>query len=393
MKKTWPISKFDSILRHRKEFFRIDDLAAYKRARVQLHWKGIVLRDAVVGAEIKTKEQQAARAGELLVAEIDAKVGGVGIVPTELEGAIVSSHYFLFEIDKTRCLRGWLDHFIRWGALEEQLVARGSTNYAAIRPQHVLSCEIPLPPLDEQRRIVASIEELSAKIEEARALRSELSSESNVVMRSALTSLFSSQAAKPGWSLRPLNEAATIARGKFAYRPRNEPRFYNGSIPFIQIGDISNSRQYIRHFSQTLNEDGLRISRRFPAGTVVIAITGATIGVTGILTFSSCFPDSIVGVEPRLHAMSPEFLYWSVEYSKHIALLEATQTTQPNINLKHLEKLRIASPPLSEQRRVVTYLQQLQTKVDLLKGHQEETSKELDALMPSILSKAFSGES
>src|SRR5258708_6162567 len=118
MSKTWPTIDFGSILRHRKEFLRIDDLAEYKRARVQLHWKGVVLRDKVTGAEIKTKKQQAARAGEFLVAEIDAKVGGVGIVPPDLDGAIVSSHYFLFEIDTSHCLQAWLDYFIRSGALE-----------------------------------------------------------------------------------------------------------------------------------------------------------------------------------------------------------------------------------------------------------------------------------
>ena len=52
-----------------------------------------------MGAEIKTKRQQRVQAGDLLVAEIDAKVGGFGIVPAGLAGAIVSSHYFLYEVD------------------------------------------------------------------------------------------------------------------------------------------------------------------------------------------------------------------------------------------------------------------------------------------------------
>src|SRR5690349_2621649 len=102
------IAKFAEFLRHRKQFIRIDDFEVYKRARVQLHWKGIVIRDQVEGAAVKTRAQQVARAGELLVAEIDAKVGGIGIVPLEVDGAIVSSHYFLFEIDEQKCLRSWL---------------------------------------------------------------------------------------------------------------------------------------------------------------------------------------------------------------------------------------------------------------------------------------------
>jgi len=185
-----PISHFSGFIQHRKEFIRIDDFEIYKRARVQLHWRGIVLRDEIEGAAIKTKEQQVARGGELLVAEIDAKVGGVGMVPPELDGSIVSSHYFLFEIDENKCLREWLDFYIRSGLLEDQLVARGSTNYAAIRPHHALACEMPLPTLDEQRRIVARIEELSAKIEEARTLRQESLEASNALLTSTITSAF-----------------------------------------------------------------------------------------------------------------------------------------------------------------------------------------------------------
>ena len=87
-----------AFLTHRKDFFRIDDAERYKRVTVRLHAGGIVIRDDVYGSQLRTKKQQAIRAGDLLVAEIDAKVGGVGIVPPELTGAIVSSHYFLYHV-------------------------------------------------------------------------------------------------------------------------------------------------------------------------------------------------------------------------------------------------------------------------------------------------------
>ena len=165
---SFPMVALGEVIKHRNQFIQIDDLENYKRCRVQLHAKGIVLRDIVLGAEIKTKKQQVCHTGEFLVAEIDAKIGGFGIVPPELDGAIVSSHYFLFVIDEKRLNRRFLDFFIRTPYFREQVTAQGSTNYAAIRPADVLSYKIPLPPLAEQHRIVAHIEELAAKIEEAR---------------------------------------------------------------------------------------------------------------------------------------------------------------------------------------------------------------------------------
>lgn len=139
----WPTVRLGGALRHRKEFITIDDLNTYKRPRVQLHAKGIVLRDEVPGALIKTKTQQVCRAGDFLVAEIDAKVGGFGIVPEGINGAIVSSHYFLFVIDESKLDPRFLDYFIRTPAFRDQVEAQGSTNYAAIRPADVLGYEIP----------------------------------------------------------------------------------------------------------------------------------------------------------------------------------------------------------------------------------------------------------
>src|SRR5437588_10651414 len=153
MSTPWPTVRLGEVLRHRKEFIRIDDLTTYKRPRVQLHVQGIVQRDEVPGALIKTKTQQICRTGEFLVAEIDAKVGGFGMVPESLNGSIVSSHYFLFVVESSKLSQRFLDFFIRTPAFREQVAAHGSTNYAAIRPSDVLCYEIPLPPLAEQRRV------------------------------------------------------------------------------------------------------------------------------------------------------------------------------------------------------------------------------------------------
>jgi type I restriction enzyme S subunit len=257
-----------------------------------------------------------------------------------------------------------------------------------LKSKRLLPIPIPLPPMAEQRRVVARIEELAAQIHEARTLRHQAAEEAEALFASFLTATFDSS----HWPLKMLPEVAEVARGKFAHRPRNEPRFYGGDIPFIQIGDISNSNRYICAFCQTLNQDGLAISRMFPAGTIAIAITGATIGVTGILGFASCFPDSIVGIQAKPDRATSEFIRLAVDYAKKTALAEATQTTQPNINLGNLQRLKVPVPPLPEQRRIVAELDALQAEVDALKRLQAETAAELDALLPAILDRAFKGE-
>lgn len=146
--------KLGGVMTQRKEQIQINDSQIYMRCRVQLHARGVVLRDQVFGASIKTKRQQICRADQFLVAEIDAKVGGFGIVPRVLDGAIVSSHYFLFELDDTKVLPGYMSLVAATEYFQSQVKAQGTTNYAAIRPRDVLGYEIPLPDLHTQHALV-----------------------------------------------------------------------------------------------------------------------------------------------------------------------------------------------------------------------------------------------
>src|SRR5947208_11810094 len=211
MNQSYSMVPLGDVIRQRSEFIEIDDFKAYKRCRVQLHAQGIVQRDIVQGVEIKTKKQQICRAGEFLVAEIDAKVGGFGIVPENLDGAIVSSHYFLFVVDERKLDKHFLEYFIRTPAFSEQVAAQGSTNYAAIRPSHVLSYEIPLPTLPEQRQIVARIEELDAQIKEARSLRSQATQEAEALLTSIHTQLSGSRVRRLGQVVRLDEDAVSIS--------------------------------------------------------------------------------------------------------------------------------------------------------------------------------------
>ena len=187
-----------------------------------------------------------------------------------------------------------------------------------------------------------------------------------------------------------LERAANLERGKFSHRPRNEPRFFGGTHPWIQIEEIEKSTKYIRSWSQTLNDEGLAISRKFRNGTLLVSIA-ATIGAVGILGFDCCVPDSIVAVTPST-GFDSEYLYHCLCYLRgHLEDL-APQTAQENINLRILAPLPVPVLPLADQRRIVAYLDGLQAKVDAVARLQAETAAELDALLPSILDRAFKGD-
>ena len=268
MSVAWPQVPLGEVVAHRKEFVTIDDLETYRRPRVQLHAKGIVLRDSVPGTLIKTKKQQVVRAGEFLVAEIDAKVGGFGIVPNELDGAIVSSHYFLYGHLADRLDNKYLGCFVKTRAFREQVEAQGSTNYAAIRPGEVLDYKIPLPPLDEQRRIVARIEELAAKVQEAQNARRDADRQFSALYAKQLFLVFDQLAD----SLTTIGAEFVVTTG--GTPSRSNPSYWGGMNAWVSSGEVA--FRAITETREKITDLGLNGSNAkiYPPGTVLLAMIG-----------------------------------------------------------------------------------------------------------------------
>src|SRR5205823_8538601 len=134
---------------------------------------------------LKMKRHQLAKSEQVILSEIWGKKGAIGFVPPEGEGALCTSHFFLFDIRLDKLHHKWLQAIFDANYLQEQLdaEAKGTTGYAAVRPKILLACEIPLPPLSEQRRVVARIEELADQIHEARSLRRQATEEAEALIQ------------------------------------------------------------------------------------------------------------------------------------------------------------------------------------------------------------------
>ncbi|MGH9786167.1 MAG: restriction endonuclease subunit S [Terriglobia bacterium] len=386
MSSPWQHVSLGDVLTHRKEFITINDLTEYRRPRVQLHAQGIVLRDVVQGALIKTKSQQVCRAGEFLVAEIDAKVGGFGMVPAELDAAIVSSHYFLFVVDESRLDRQFLDYFIRTLAFRDQVSAQGSTNYAAIRPAHVLGYHIPLPPLDEQKRIVARIENLAARLDEARKLRRGANEDAQALVASTAARLFEPKADWRNLAIADFCEPTQYGYTESATDEPVGPRFLR--ITDIQNGDVDWQRV---PYCRCPNPEKYLLK----SNDLLFARTGASTGKSFLIRDcpEAVFASYLIRLRVR-DTVTADYLYRYFQSPSYWAQIadEKKGTGQPNLNGSKLEKLTVPVPPFPEQERIVAELDALQRELNVLQRIQAETAAELGALLPSILDRAFKGE-
>lgn len=387
MSAEWPMVPLGEIIQHRKEFIQIDNEQTYKRCRVQLHANGIVLRDEVKGSEIKTKKQQVVKTNEFLVAEIDAKLGGFGVVPDDLEEAIVSSHYFLYQINEALIDRRFFEYYIRTPAFRDQVGARGSTNYAAIRPHHVLAYITPLPPLSEQRRIVGRLAHLASKIEEARGLRARVEKEVTALLASTFDQSFLLQ---DQW--RELRVSEICEQPQYGYTASATDQPIGPKM--VRITDIQDGK--VNWNSVPFCNCPEPKKYLLQKDDILFARTGGTTGKSFLISQEcpeSVFASYLIRLRVK-QLVTPSYLYKYFQSPSYWTQITdgLSGTGQPNVNGKKLTTILVPIPPIQEQYRIVEKLDSAQAKVDSLKQLQAQTRGELDALLPSVLDKAFRGE-
>ena len=150
----------EDILKRNMETILLDDDTEYRRVSVALYGKGVSLRDTIVGRDVKTKKQRPVRAGQVIMSNIWARKQAFGIVPQELDGAIASTDFTLFDLDNERIDAHLLAYILGLGPLGEKLEAmsRGSTGKARVHPDDFLSLEIPDLHKTEQKQIAERLD-------------------------------------------------------------------------------------------------------------------------------------------------------------------------------------------------------------------------------------------
>lgn len=307
----------------------------------------------------------------------------LGVYIWQGEDAILNQHIFRVEtngkVDKTYFF------YAAQSVLDEMKAEVHGATMQHITKDRFEALKIPLPPIEEQQRIAGIL----ARADRLWQLRRYALQLSEGYLQSVFLQMFGDPVTNPmGWEIRPLRNIARVSRGKFTPRPRNDPKYYGGEYPFIQTGDISRSNGYLRTWSQTLNHKGTRVSKAFDIGTVLVAIVGATIGETAILSFKSYCPDSVIGIEINSGESQPEFIEHLLRFWKPIFHARAPETARANINLDTLRPLPVIYPPFEQQVQFASIVRQ----VDRLRAQQHEAARQAEHLFATLLHRAFRGK-
>lgn len=398
MKNNWPRVPLGNVLRKSERWIRIQSNETYKLVTVRLWGKGVALRGQVAGVEIAASEMLQVRPNQFILSRIDARNGAFGLIPDSLDGAIVSNDFPVFDIEAT-CL---LPAFIGWMSKTKDFVdfckaaSEGTTNRVRLKEDRFLGTAIPLPPLEEQRRIVAKIDELAAKIEEANHVRRQARQEAEALPDSMLTEILRKASSERSWELGPIPMFAEVnpSRTGQVNLSMDDPVSF---VPMKAVDDVTGTivRPETRPFAEAAKG-----YTWFKEGDVIFArITPCM--QNGKAAIARNLVNGIGFGSTEFHVMRPgpkllaEWLYALVRHKsfRDDAARQFKGTAgQQRVPQSFLDQKVIPVPPLLEQRQIIAELNSLKGKVEDLKNAQARTAGELDSLKPSILDKAYKGE-
>ena len=240
--------------------------------------------------------------------------------------------------------------------------------------------------LSDQRRIVSRIEDLAARIEVARELHRRATEETEALILAANDFAFRF---KSGWKVTKVRDICEPTQYGYTASATTEET----GIRFLRITDIQDGHVNwdTVPFCNCDNPEPYLLK----SNDILFARTGATTGKSFLILNCprAIFASYLIRIRVQ-QLVSAEYLYRCFQTPQYWSQIkdEKKGTGQPNVNGKKLGNIQVPIPPTDEQNRIVAYLDDVQLKLDTLKCYQADTTAELDALLPAVLERAFSGE-
>ena len=190
-----------------------------------------------------------------------------------------------------------------------------------------------------------------------------------------------------GWEWCRIVSLADVVRGG-SPRPAGSPIFYDGSIPFLKVADLTReSSIYVKSFSSTIKEAGLSKTRLVKAGTLLLTNSGATLGVPKICTFDTTFNDGVaafLSLDERLKI----YVYWFFCYMTDLYRNINQGTAQPNLNTDIIKMTLVPIPPYKEQIRIIEQLGNISPIIAFYEKAQDELD-ELNESIPKLIKQSI----
>lgn len=376
----WPKVALGDLLVRTNETAMFDPDDEYHEVTIKLWGKGVVSRGKVRGADVTTP-RRFVRSHQLIFSKIDARNGAIGLVPPELDGAVVSNDFPSYEFrDPARCDSAFMGWLVRSAPFVElcKAASEGTTNRVRIKEERFLDQEIALPPLPEQQVVVRRLDALADKVRQVNehldAIERDADGLLAVRFRDAIA----------GAPMRPMAEVAPLVRREIAielegsYLELGIRSFGKGTFhkPPLSGADVGTKRLF------SIEPGDLLFSNVFAWEGAIAVAQPEDAGRCGSHRFITC------RVNPGI--TSPQFLRY---YFLTDVGLEKIGEASPGgagrnrtLGLEKLMAIQVPTPSPASQRNFDI----LQAKVAELKACHATIRQANDALIPATLERVFS---
>lgn len=318
-------------------------------------------------------------------------IGKTGIIPSELNGANLTENAVKIVFDNSKYDKNFIFNFTNSITFMEQIgLATKTVAMPKLAIKRLKEVFIPLPPLEEQKRIVLKLDTLFEKIDKAISLHQKNIDETNVFIASVLNDVFGELEEKY-----PKIIFDKVCN-KITDGSHNPPKgIDNSQFMMLSSKNVFNNSINFENPRYLTEEDFNRENKRTNVtfGDVLLTIVG-TIGRTAVVNIEEKFTlqRSVAVLKPKKDLLDSYFLMYSLQKNLETLTDEAKGAAQKGIYLNSVKQLKIVDVSLQTQQKVVAYLDELSQKLEKIKQLQKEKMAHLKALKASILDSAFRGE-
>lgn len=410
VKSRFSLVPLSAILRRIKEPISIEDGVLYKRITVRNNGRGVVQRNELYGREIGTKRQFVAHAGQFIISRIDARNGAFGIVPKELEGAVVTNDFWLFEVQKA--LPEYLMLVLSSKRFQQYWLTQssGTTNRQRVSEDDFLDSVISLPPIKTQLLVVSRYtkaqEVAQTNIIKAKRLESGINDvllmRLNIIEQEACNSdnhqmNFYSFSECDRWSVDYLQnknsckfiESSTypIVRVKdivcrYQYGLSEKATEEAVGIPILRMNNIKNSSVDISNLKYLRDDTGSVDKYILNCGDLLFNRTNSKelVGKTAVFSLPGkyVFASYLIRVVINTDIADVKYinyLFATKIIRSQIDLLSRQVLGQANINVAELNSLRLPLPPLMVQQDIVAEIDKLIQDANICRRRADELTK------------------
>ena len=387
--------EINKLIVRNNEYVIIEDEKLYKRVTVKINANGVVLRDEEYGKNIRTKRQFIAKEGQMIVSKIDARNGAFGLIPSKLDGAIVTNDFPLFDINHHLVNKNYLILLAKTNLFVDfaKSCSSGTTNRQRMDMDKFLTLEIPLPSLSEQEAIVKNyydkIEQAVTWEQEADTIEEKIKTylfeslgieeldkrkkiglniiESKRMERWDISSLMGKTSLKSKYSIHGMGDyIVEIATGTTP--PTSRKEYFRGDINFYTPSDINNKilLNADRKVSHLAVED--KKVRVFKKNTLLFVGIGSTVGKVGIIGNEFATSNQqITGFNVDENILLTEYVYYYFTYFKNVTTKEQTKATLPIVNQEKIMNILIPIPPKEIQQAIITQIDTYKNEIKVLR--------------------------